>query len=57
MIDSVSKELNREEMERFLNGLTARYSEFINATFTHDLDKISLAEDKTAEDVLKLFEE
>ncbi len=49
--------LNREEMERFLNGLTARYSEFINATFTHDLDKISLAEDKTAEDVLKLFEE
>ena len=44
-------------MERFLNGLTARYSEFINATITHDLDKISLAEDKTAEDVLKLFEE
>lgn len=48
--------VEREEMEQFLNGLTARYPEFINATFTHDLEKISLAEDKTSEDVLTLFE-
>lgn len=49
--------LGREEMEQFLNGLTANYPEFINATFTHDLEKISLMEDKTSEDVLRLFEE
>jgi phosphoadenosine phosphosulfate reductase len=42
-------------MERFLNGLSAKYPDFINATFTHDLDKITLREDKTAQDVLTLF--
>ncbi len=46
---------NRDDMERFLNGLSARYPEFINATFTHDLDKITLREDKTSADVLGLF--
>jgi phosphoadenosine phosphosulfate reductase len=42
-------------MERLLNGLSAKYPEFINATFTHDLDKITLREDKTSADVLSLF--
>lgn len=46
---------DRNDMERFLNGLSAEYPEFINVTFTHDLDKISLREDKTSEDVLTLF--
>jgi phosphoadenosine phosphosulfate reductase len=46
---------DRDDMERFLNGLSARYPEFINATFTHDLDKITLREDKKSTDVLSLF--
>lgn len=46
---------DRDDMEQFLNGLTARYPDFINATFTHDLDKITLREDKTSADVLTLF--
>jgi len=46
---------NRDEMEQMLLGLTAKYPEFINATFTHDLDKITLRDDKTTKDVLGLF--
>jgi phosphoadenosine phosphosulfate reductase len=46
---------DRSDMERFLNGLSAKYPDFINATFTHDLDKITLREDKTSADVLTLF--
>jgi phosphoadenosine phosphosulfate reductase len=48
---------DRNEMERFLNGLSVKYPDFINATFTHDLDKVTLREDKTSADVLTLFEE
>lgn len=48
--------LTYEEMKSILMGLSARYPNFINATFTNDLDKISLT-DKTSSDVLKLFEE
>lgn len=48
--------LTRDDMEAFLNGLSAAYPEFINATFTHDLDAITLREGKTSEDVLRLFE-
>ena len=48
--------LDGEEMKSILMGLTAHYPEYINATFTNDLDKISLTE-KTSEDVLWLFEE
>jgi phosphoadenosine phosphosulfate reductase len=40
-----------------LLGLTTRYPEFINASFTHDLEKISLSEEKTSSDVLDLFKE
>jgi phosphoadenosine phosphosulfate reductase len=46
---------DRDDMERFLNGLSVKYPEFINAAFTHDLDKITLRDDKTSADVLKLF--
>lgn len=48
--------LEYEETKSILMGLSAKYSEFINATFTNDLDKISLT-DKTSRDVLRLFEE
>lgn len=46
---------NTDEMEAMLNGLSSKYPEFINVSFTHGLDKISLRDDKTAEDVLALF--
>ena len=48
--------LSVEELEQFLNGLSADYPEFLDATFTHDLEKISLMTSKNAADVLKLFE-
>lgn len=44
-----------DEMITMLNGLSAKYPAFINVTFTHGLDKISLREDKASDDVLKLF--
>ncbi len=47
--------LDREEMIPILNGLAAKYPEFIYASFTHDLEKITLADDKTSADVLRLF--
>lgn len=49
--------LDREDMVPLLLGLTAKYPEFITASFTHDLEKITLAEDKTSSDVLDLFGE
>ena len=36
--------LDREDMVPILLGLTAKYPEFIIASFTHDLEKITLAE-------------
>ena len=45
-----------EELKSILLGLSAKYSEFINATFTNDLKTITLY-DKTAFDVLNLFRE
>ena len=48
--------IEREEMQQFLNGLSTNYPEFINATFTHDLEKISLAPEKSSKDVLSLFD-
>lgn len=47
--------LDRDEMTPILLGLAAKYPEFISASFTHDLEKITLAEDKTSQDVLSLF--
>ena len=48
--------INRDEIQQFLNGLSTNYHEFINATFTHDLEKISLVAGKNSTDVLKLFD-
>jgi len=49
--------LDRDEMTPILLGLSAKYPEFITASFTHDLEKITLAEDKSSQDVLDLFKE
>jgi phosphoadenosine phosphosulfate reductase len=38
-----------------LLGLSTKYPEFIQASFTHDLEKITLLSDKTSQDVLGLF--
>ena len=47
--------LNRDTMEKILQGLSINYPEFISASFTLDLDNINLRSDKTSEDVLELF--
>ena len=47
--------LDKETMVRLLNGLSINYPEFISASFTLDLDNITLRDDKTAKDVLTLF--
>lgn len=46
--------LDREIMEKTLQGLAANYPDFISVSFTHDLDNINLR-DKTSEDVLEIF--
>ncbi len=48
--------LDYEEMKSILLGLSARYPDFIDATFTNDLDKITI-KNKTSQDVLALFKE
>ena len=45
-----------EELKSILLGLSSAYPEFINATFTNDLQTITLR-DKTSDDVLNLFKE
>lgn len=47
---------DEEELKSILLGLSSGYPEFINATYTNDLQTITLR-DKTSADVLKLFEE
>jgi hypothetical protein len=47
---------DEEELRSVLLGLSARYPDFINATYTNDLQSISLR-DKKPSDVLQLFEE
>jgi phosphoadenosine phosphosulfate reductase len=47
--------LDRDTMVRILNGLSINYPEFISASFTLNLDNITLRSDKTSEDTLKLF--
>lgn len=47
--------LDRNQMEKLLNGLSINYPDFINASFTLDLDNITLNSEKTSQDVLKLF--
>lgn len=49
--------LDRADITPMLIGLSAKYPDFIVASFTHDLEKITLAEHKTPADVLELFKE
>ena len=44
--------LDREMMEKVLNGLTFNYPELVEARFTLGLDNITLKSDKTPEEVL-----
>lgn len=44
--------IEREQMEKLLAGLSVNYPAFINASFTHDLDNITLRSSKTSKDVL-----
>lgn len=48
--------LEHDEMQHLLNGLSTNYPEFINSSFTHDLEKISLLPEKSSQDVLTLFD-
>ena len=48
--------LDYEEMKSALLGLSAKYPDFIDATFTNDLDKITI-KDKASADVLDLIKE
>lgn len=45
----------RDEMEAMLRGLAAGYNAYIDVTFTHDLDKITLRDYHSTADVLELF--
>lgn len=47
--------LDRNQMEKILNGLSINYPDVINASFTLDLDNITLNSEKTSQDVLNLF--
>jgi phosphoadenosine phosphosulfate reductase len=49
--------LVREDMVPILLGLSAKYPDFITASFTHDLEKIALAEDKSSLEALDLFKQ
>ena len=44
--------LNRETMEKILNGLTFNYPDLIEARFTLGLDNITLKSEKSAEEIL-----
>ena len=47
--------LDRDTMIRLLNGLSGNYPDYISASFTLDLETITLNKDKTSADVLNLF--
>ena len=47
--------LDRDQMEKILTSLSINYPDYINVSFTHDLDNITLRNDKSAKDVLSLF--
>lgn len=46
---------SNDEMEAMLRGLAAKYNDYIDVTFTHDLDKITLRDYHTSADILQLF--
>lgn len=47
--------IDRDQMEKILNGLSINYPDFINVSFTLDLDNITLKPDKNSKDILELF--
>lgn len=47
--------INRSTMIALLNSLSTHYPEFIRASFTLDLETITLSDDKSSDDVLNLF--
>ena len=47
--------IDRETMMKLLNGLTINYPDYITASFTLDLDSITLNAEKTSADVLALL--
>ena len=47
--------LDRDTMIRIINGLAINYPDFITASFSFDLDTITLRKEKKAEDVLDLL--
>lgn len=47
--------LDREKMVAILNNLSTHYPEYINASFTLDLETITLKEDKSSDDIINLF--
>ena len=49
--------LDRMDMQPLLLGLSAKYPDFIKASFTHDLEIIKLSPDKSSNDVINLFKE
>jgi len=50
--------IERERLLTMLEGLAVNHGDFLTVTFTHDLEKISLAEGKTSDEVLdRIFNE
>lgn len=47
--------LDKETLSTLLKGLSANYPDYINVTFTLNLDNITLRDDKNSKDVLTLF--
>lgn len=47
--------LDKDTMVSMLNGLAVNYPDYISASFTHDLDNITLRSEKTSMNVLQLF--
>ena len=47
--------LDRDTMIRIINGLAINYPDYISASFSYDLDTITLRKEKKAEDVLDLL--
>ena len=47
--------LDRDTMIRIINGLAINYPDYISASFSFDLDTITLRKDKKSEDILDLL--
>lgn len=47
--------IDNETITQILKGLAVNYPDYINVSFTLDLDNITLKEDKSSKDVLSLF--